>query len=125
MLKTILLIGTGGFAGSVSRYLLTLYVDKQVNSIMPYGTFAVNMIGCLLLGLIYSLAEKHQIVSAEMRFLLASGFCGSFTTFSTFSYQNQFLLQNEQWGPLSFYVVGSVIIGFLATIAGIGLGRLT
>lgn len=123
MLKTLLLIGSGGFAGSISRYLLASYVDKQLNSLFPYGTFAVNVTGCLILGMIYSLAEKHQIVTAEMRFLLATGFCGSFTTFSTFSYDNQLLFQQQQWGQLSLYIVGSVLVGLLATFGGIALGR--
>lgn len=123
MLKTLLLIGSGGFAGSISRYLLASYVDKQLNSLFPYGTFTVNVIGCLILGMIYSLAEKNQIVTAEMRFLLATGFCGSFTTFSTFSYDNQLLFQQQQWGQLSLYIVGSVLVGLLATFGGIALGR--
>ena len=123
MIKAVLLVGTGGFAGSISRFLLATYIDKQLNSIFPYGTLTVNILGCLILGIIYGLAEKYQIMTAEIRFMLATGFCGSFTTFSSFSYANHLMLQNQQWSQLMTYIIGSVVIGLIATIGGIGIGR--
>ena len=123
MLKISFIIGLGGFLGSISRYWASLLVDKIFHGYYPYSTFAVNMIGCLLLGLIYAFAEKEQVMSPEWRFFLATGFCGSFTTFSTFSYENQMLYQEGEWGTLITYVLLSVLIGLLATFAGVALGK--
>jgi CrcB protein len=86
MFKASLFIGIGGFLGSISRYLLSQYVDKKIITLFPFGTFTVNILGCFLLGLLYALAEKEQVLTNELRLLLTVGFCGSFTTFSTFSY---------------------------------------
>ena len=124
MLKISLIIGLGGFLGSISRYWLSLFVDKTFFGAYPYGTFAVNIIGCFLLGLIYAFADKEQLMTQEMRFFLATGFCGSFTTFSTFSYENQLLYQEGEWTTLITYIVLSVLVGILTTIAGVSLGRL-
>jgi len=124
MLKISLIIGLGGFLGSISRYWLSLTVDKTFFGAYPYGTFTVNIIGCFLLGLIYAFADREQLMTQEMRFFLATGFCGSFTTFSTFSYENQLLYQEGEWTTLITYIVLSVVLGILATIAGVALGKL-
>jgi len=124
MLKVSLIIGLGGFLGSVSRYWLSLIVDKTFFGAYPYGTFTVNIIGCFLLGLIYAFADREQLMTQEMRFFLATGFCGSFTTFSTFSYENQLLYQEGEWTTLITYVVLSVVVGILAAMAGVALGKL-
>lgn len=124
MLKISLIIGAGGFLGSISRYWLSLYIDKNFFGAYPFGTFSVNLIGCFLLGLIYAVADKEQILSHEMRFFLATGFCGSFTTFSTFSYENQILYQEGEWGTLITYITLSVVIGLLATFGGIALVKM-
>lgn len=124
MLKISLIIGLGGFLGSISRYWLSFIVDKTFFGAYPYGTFTVNIIGCFLLGLIYAFADREQVMTQEMRFFLATGFCGSFTTFSTFSYENQLLYQEGEWTTLITYIVLSVVLGILATIAGVALGKL-
>lgn len=123
MFKVSLIIGLGGFLGSISRYWLSLLIDKNFWGAYPYGTFAVNLIGCFILGLIYAFADKEQVLSHEMRFFLTTGFCGSFTTFSAFSYQNQLLYQEGEWATLITYIVLSVVIGLLATIGGVALGK--
>lgn len=123
MFKISLIIGLGGFLGSISRYWLSLLIDKNLWGAYPYGTFAVNIVGCLFLGLIYSVADREQLLSHEMRFFLATGFCGSFTTFSTFSYQNQLLYQEGEWATLMTYIVLSVLVGILATFGGVSLGK--
>lgn len=123
MLKTLIIIGFGGFFGSISRYVLSQFIDKNLTSFYPYGTFLVNFIGCVLLGFIYAMGEKEQILSSDMRFFLATGFCGSFTTFSTFSYENQELLNQGQWGIALTYIILSIIIGISATFGGVFLGR--
>ncbi|MDH5475283.1 MAG: fluoride efflux transporter CrcB [Cyclobacteriaceae bacterium] len=124
MLKISLIIGVGGFLGSVSRYWLSLFIDKNFFGAYPYGTFTVNLIGCFLLGIIYALADKEQILSHEMRFFLATGFCGSFTTFSTFSYENHLLYQEGEWATLITYISLSVVIGLLAAFGGVAIGKL-
>ena len=123
MFKISLIIGLGGFLGSISRYWLSLLIDKNLWGAYPYGTFVVNIIGCLFLGLIYSVADREQLLSHEMRFFLATGFCGSFTTFSTFSYQNQLLYQEGEWATLITYIVLSILVGVLATFGGVSLGK--
>src|SRR5699024_3930334 len=97
MFKNILLVGIGGFAGSVGRYLLARYIELRVLTSFPFGTFAVNIIGCFIIGLRYGLTLRGT-VSPNIRFLLATGFCGGFTTFSTFSMESMTLLQDGQIG---------------------------
>lgn len=124
MLKASLIIGVGGFLGSISRYLLSQYVDKKVDSLFPFGTFTVNILGCLILGVLYGFAEKENLLTNELRLLLAVGFCGSFTTFSTFAYEKMQLLHQGEWMTFSIYAVSSIALGILATIGGISLVKI-
>lgn len=117
MLKTLLLVGAGGFFGSISRYLLARFVALQWPSAFPYGTFAVNILGCLFIGLLMGLSFGHNI-SANTRLFLAAGFCGGFTTFSTFSLELFEVYQKGQTGLALTYALTSLIVGFLA----VGLG---
>ena len=87
MKTNIFLIAIGGLLGSVARYLSVVYVTKLIPSQFPYGTFAVNIAGCLVIGIIYGLSLRYLWLTPEWRLLLATGFCGGFTTFSTFSYE--------------------------------------
>ncbi len=119
MLRNILIVGAGGFLGSVSRYLGQLFVEKVFHSTFPWGTFFVNIVGCFIIGLVYALAEKGNLLSAEWRIFLAVGFCGGFTTFSSFAYNNLTLLKDHAYGALLFNALGSVIIGIVAVYAGI------
>lgn len=121
MFKLLLLIGTGGFLGSISRYLLQDMVMKKIPSAFPFGTFLVNVSGCFLIGLIYGLSVKSRIMTEEMRFLLATGFCGGFTTFSTFSYESLALLKEGNYLYCSLYIFLSILTGILATFAGYGI----
>lgn len=117
MLKTLLLIGSGGFLGSICRYLLSRFVTHQWPSAFPYGTFVVNILGCLLIGLLMGLSFSH-IISAQTRLFLAAGFCGSFTTFSTFSLELFEVYQKGQTGLTFTYALTSLVAGFIA----VGLG---
>jgi len=118
MLKAILLVGTGGFAGSVLRYLISRFMAVQTTSSFPFGTFSVNILGCLILGLIYGLGMK-ELVSSEMRLLLATGFCGGFTTFSSFSFEFMILLREGYTGLAFLYAAGSMAVGLAAVWIGI------
>ncbi|MCF8363415.1 MAG: fluoride efflux transporter CrcB [Prolixibacteraceae bacterium] len=119
MWRTLLIVGTGGFLGSVSRYLGQVAVEKVMHSSFPWGTFAVNILGSFIIGILYALAEKGNLLSVEWRLFLTVGFCGGFTTFSTFAYNNLTLLKDQAIGMLLLNTLGSVILGILMVYAGI------
>jgi len=121
MNRIFLLVGMGGFIGSISRYYSQQIISKSFPSALPYGTLIVNIVGCFLIGIIYALSEKGNILTPEWRIFLATGFCGGFTTFSTFSYESINLINDGEWFNVSLYVAVSVIIGFLSTYLGISL----
>lgn len=122
MLKSILLVGTGGFIGSVFRFLITRFAAFQWDATFPYGTFLVNITGCLIIGIIYGAALK-QISSAEMRLLLATGFCGGFTTFSSFSFEFLVLLREGHQNLAFLYATGSMTLGLIAVWVGLLFAR--
>lgn len=119
-MKILFLVGLGGFLGSVSRYGLSHYVDAHMLSSFPYGTMLVNIAGCFIIGIIYALSTDGG-VTPEARLLLATGFCGGFTTFSSFSYESITLLQDGQFLYAFAYSGLSLLIGFAATFLGIVL----
>jgi CrcB protein len=100
-----------------------MLVARHLAQPFPLGTLLVNVLGCLLIGLFYASAERGTIASSEIRLLLTTGFCGGFTTFSTFSYETLTLLENGQYTLVALYVAGSVLLGLLATFAGVALVR--
>lgn len=114
-MRILLIIGASGFLGSIARYLSQQGISKILPVIFSYGTLAVNVVGCFLTGVIYA----HP----EWRFFLATGFCGGFTTFSTFSYEAYNLMREGQYVFLSLYITMSVIIGIFATFLTITLIR--
>jgi len=120
-MRSLLFIGIGGGLGSIFRYLVQIFVGRHVPIVFPLGTFLVNCSGCFLIGLFYSLATKYTGFNPEWRLFLITGICGGYTTFSTFSYDGLILL--KQGANLSFllYVIGSVVLGLLATFAGAAL----
>ena len=122
MLK-LLLIGLGGFLGAISRYLVQTLLTTRYPGTFPWGTFAVNIIGCLFIGIIYGLAERHKLLNEEMRLLLSVGFCGSFTTFSAFSAENLNLFQLGNYTTLGLYITASILLGLGAVFAGVLMGR--
>jgi fluoride exporter len=119
-MKLILMIGIGGFIGTVCRYLLSLFVQNKFLSTFPFGTMSVNIIGCFLIGIIYALSDRGNI-SVEWRLFIATGILGGFTTFSSFSNETVGMLRDSQYGYAILYVLSTVIIGILATFAGIFL----
>ncbi|MFP4557013.1 MAG: fluoride efflux transporter CrcB [Bacteroidales bacterium] len=117
-MKNILLVAFGGGMGSVARYLLSLYFVRNTYGGFPLATLVVNVIGCLLIGLLFGLAERGELLSSELRLLLAVGFCGGFTTFSTFSNETFVLVRGGQIYSALFYIGLSVLLGFFAVVMG-------
>lgn len=117
-MKTVLLIFTGSGVGGVLRYFVQkAFVDMGYIS-FPAGTFIVNIVGCFLIGVFNAMAEKNNLLSPEWRLALTTGFCGGFTTFSTFANENMSLLRNGDYFYFSIYIILSVVLGIGAVILG-------
>lgn len=120
MLKNILLVALGSAIGGVLRYFVSLLIRWNGTG-FPWGTFVVNIMGCLLIGLLAGTLAKHT--SAVLSMLLIAGLCGGFTTFSTFSRESIALMQQGQWLTVVLYVFGSVVIGLALTYVGYRMMR--
>lgn len=118
MVKSILIVGMGGFIGSVARFLVSRHFQLNYSTVFPWSTFAVNIIGSLLIGIIYGLSEKGEFLSPEVRLFLAVGICGGFTTFSTFSNDAFLLLRQQEWFRFALYTSLSFFIGLMAVYSG-------
>ena len=118
MIKSIIIVGFGGFIGTVARFLISRYFQENVASVFPWSTFIVNIVGCLLIGIIYGISEKGDFMSPEVRLFLTVGICGGFTTFSTFANDSFLLLRQEEWIRFALYASLSFFIGLLAVYAG-------
>jgi len=121
-MKNLLLVFVGGGFGSVLRYLLGKWLNNTQSEI-PYGTFAANILGSLLIGLILGLAIKNNTLTENHTLLLATGFCGGFTTFSTFAYENHVFLKAGDFTSFAVYTIASFVIGFLAVFGGMYLAK--
>jgi CrcB protein len=118
MLKNLLIIGSGGFLGSVARYLVSqLNLTVSFHSI-PVGTLLVNTTGCLVIGFLTGIAEKSLILTPEWRLFLMVGLCGGFTTFSAFANENLMLIHNGQVMAVLLYTGLSIFLGFVAVYMG-------
>ena len=111
MIRTLLLIGLGGGIGSMLRYLTSVVLQKYYATVFPLATLVVNILGCLLIGIIMGLLEKNQVTDSSMKWFLVTGFCGGFTTFSAFGYENIRLLQNGNILLALVYISASIILG--------------
>jgi CrcB protein len=115
----VILVGAGGFIGAVLRYLISGYVQTLTQSVhFPYGTLAVNIIGCFLIGILSWLAESQAGMTAEMRVLLLVGILGSFTTYSTFSSETVNLLQDQRLFLALINIGTHIVLGLLAVLLG-------
>jgi CrcB protein len=118
MLKQLLLIGMGGFIGSVARFLVSKLNTRIDWLSIPIGTLTVNVLGSLLIGFLIGISEKSPVLTVEWRMFLMVGLCGGFTTFSSFSGENLMLLRNGQFLPLFLYTGLSILLGFTAVYLG-------
>ncbi len=123
-MKQLLLVFLGGGFGSSLRYFISKYLnDSQLG--VPYGTFFVNILGSLIIGFLLGLAFKYKSISNETMLLLATGFCGGFTTFSAFAYENYIYFRSGDYFTLGVYTILSLIFGIAAVMVGIWLVRFT
>jgi len=123
MLKQLLMIAAGGAAGSLMRFLLSSGVHRIAGRDFPYGTLSVNVLGSLLMGVLYIVLIERASVGAEWRALLLVGFLGAFTTFSTFSIETLNLLENGELIKAGTNVLLSVFLCILAAWSGVIVGR--
>jgi CrcB protein len=116
-------IAVGAAVGGLARYYLASTIQQRFGVTFPWGTLVVNVTGCLLIGFFIRYSLATPAVSAEMRAVLTIGFCGGYTTFSTFSFETAALLEEGQYERAGAYVAGSVVLSLIATFAGFLLAR--
>jgi fluoride exporter len=129
MIKSILLVGLGGGVGSAARYLCQKWFAGHISAFFPWGTFVVNITGCFLIGLLWSILNRpvepsNGFANVDWKLLLMTGVCGGYTTFSAFTLEGIVLIKDQKFGIFFFYTLASVALGLLATYAGIKLARL-
>lgn len=123
MIRNFLLVGLGGALGSMLRFYCQKWIAPFNPVSFPIGTFAVNIIGCFLIGYFYGISQRSNTFSIELQFLLMTGFCGGFTTFSAFTQEGLMLLQQQRITIFFLYFAASVLVGLGATFLGFLTGR--
>lgn len=123
MLKTILYIALGGAIGSVLRYLTSILVAKYWSNQFPLATLLTNVLGCFLIGFLIGVLEKNNLANSSLKWLLVTGFCGGFTTFSTFGYENISLFQSNNAAMAFGYIALSVLLGLFAVWLGLFVAK--
>jgi fluoride exporter len=123
MLKELTLLAVFGALGTLARYGLSGWVQRLGGAGFPWGTLAVNALGCLLFGLVWALAEERLLISGQTRFILLTGFMGAFTTFSTFAFESSQMLRDGEWLLAGLNLVAQNLLGLLCMAAGIAVGR--
>jgi CrcB protein len=116
-------IAVGSAIGGVSRYLLGGFAQRVLESTFPVGTLLINLTGSFLLGAILRYGVETPTLSPEVRGFLTIGFCGGYTTFSTFSYETAALLEDGEWARAGMYVALSVVLSLVGTFLGFALAR--
>ena len=118
-MRNLIIIGAGGFCGAILRYLISGGVQRWTQSVnFPHGTLAVNLIGCLVIGMLTRLDEVRSILSPEMRFFIMIGLLGAFTTYSTFSNEAMNLLNDRRIHLAILYVGAHMVLGLVAVFLG-------
>lgn len=117
------MIAVGGAAGALARYQLGAMVQARIPVGFPWGTFLVNISGCLVMGVVMTLFAERLVVHPNWRFLIPIGFIGAYTTFSTFEYETFRAVSEGGWIIGAANVVGSVVAGYIALWLGVVLAR--
>lgn len=123
MIKNILLVGLGGSIGSIGRYLCQKWFTANYLHSFPWGTFAVNILGCFLIGIFWGISFRTFDSNESWKLLLMTGLCGGFTTFSAFTLEGIGLIKEQKLALFFSYVAASVLLGLAATYAGMKLTR--
>ena len=118
MWRIIFVVGSGGFIGTVARFLANEGMKKITSANFPIGTLLVNILGCLIIGIVYGFMERGKLLEPELRLFLTTGLCGGFTTFSAFSVENILMLRNGEFLSVFAYLALSILFGFAATYLG-------
>ena len=123
MFKTIFYIAIGGAIGSVLRYLTSVFVNKYWANQFPLATLLTNVLGCLIIGVLIGVLEKNNLANSNLKWFLITGFCGGYTTFSTFGYENYSLFQSNN-SLLAFgYIALSILLGIFAVWLGLFIAK--
>lgn len=120
---TLLLVGAGGFFGAISRYLLDGWVSGITGGAFPWGTFVINITGSFVLGLLYALSIERAAISPDIRPPVLVGFIGAYTTFSTLTLESWRLIEDGSVALGLANIAGSMVVGMVAVVAGLTLGR--
>ncbi len=120
----IIWLAIAGVIGTLCRYWLGGFVQRAYGGVFPWGTFAVNMAGCFLFGIVWSAAEERMLIGAELRAILLIGFMGAFTTFSSFIFETGQLMRDSQWALAAGNVILQNVTGIIMFFLGIYAGRL-
>ncbi|MCH5178895.1 MAG: fluoride efflux transporter CrcB [Prevotellaceae bacterium] len=123
MLRFLLAVGVGSFFGGALRYLISNALKTDAGH-FPLPTLLVNLVGCLLIGFVYGLVIKHTTIPRELVLLLTTGFCGGFTTFSTFANEGLLLIEHHNYWLLFAYILLSIVGGLILVASGYQLARL-
>ncbi len=120
----LVLVGLGGFAGAVARWLIDGWVSERNPTAFPVGTLVINLTGSFALGVLFAWVIERNVLPPEVRAPLMIGFLGAYTTFSTFMLESWRLIEDGAWALALVNLAGSVLLGLVAVIAGLAVGRL-
>ncbi|ADE15512.1 CrcB protein [Nitrosococcus halophilus Nc 4] len=117
-------IAFAGAVGTLSRYALSGFVQKLCGEKFPWGTLAVNVVGCFLFGMVWALAEERLLLSGETRFIVLTGFMGAFTTFSTFAFESSQLVRDSEWLLAAANLISQNVLGLACVFLGFAVSRM-
>lgn len=122
-MQILLLVGLGGGIGSVFRYLTSVVVNRHFQTIFPWATLIANVLGCLIIGLLLGFIERHQLTNPGLKYFFITGFCGGYTTFSSFASENMSLFQSQNTGIAFLYIAASILTGLFAVWLGLTIAK--